>query len=74
MVEMKMGVVESKFADIIWKNEPVLAHEEAHLKRHDHWWKPLGFVILSVTGFIHWSGLHIYCFAGTLNWRATKKS
>ena len=23
MVEMKMGVVESKFADIIWKNEPV---------------------------------------------------
>ncbi len=26
----------------------VLAHEEAHLKRFDHVWKPLGFVLLSV--------------------------
>jgi beta-lactamase regulating signal transducer with metallopeptidase domain len=30
--------------------EYVLKHEYAHLKRHDHWWKPLGFVILAV----HW--------------------
>ena len=28
----------------------VLAHERAHLKRKDHWWKPLGFALLS----IHW--------------------
>ena len=28
----------------------VLAHENAHLKRLDHLWKPLGFVLLS----IHW--------------------
>ena len=28
----------------------VLAHEQAHLKRRDHWWKPLGFVLLAV----HW--------------------
>lgn len=28
----------------------VLAHEKAHLKRRDHWWKPLGFLLLS----IHW--------------------
>lgn len=28
----------------------VLAHERAHLKRKDHWWKPLGFVLLC----IHW--------------------
>ncbi|MBR3293466.1 MAG: hypothetical protein IKI69_03465 [Oscillospiraceae bacterium] len=28
----------------------VLAHERAHLRRRDHWWKPLGFLILS----IHW--------------------
>ena len=28
----------------------VLAHERAHLKRRDHWWKPLGFVLLC----IHW--------------------
>ena len=28
----------------------VLKHEYAHLKRHDHWWKPLGFALLAV----HW--------------------
>lgn len=28
----------------------VLAHEYAHLKRKDHWWKPLGFLLLS----LHW--------------------
>ena len=28
----------------------VLAHEQAHLQRRDHWWKPLGFLLLSV----HW--------------------
>ncbi|MBQ7090497.1 MAG: transcriptional regulator, partial [Clostridia bacterium] len=26
----------------------VLAHERAHLKRKDHWWKPLGFALLTV--------------------------
>ena len=29
----------------------VIAHEEAHLKRKDHWWKPLGFALLSVYWF-----------------------
>ena len=29
---------------------PVIAHEKAHLARRDHWWKPLGFLILAV----HW--------------------
>ncbi len=28
----------------------VIAHERAHLKRRDHWWKPIGFLLLS----IHW--------------------
>ena len=31
--------------------ELVTAHEEAHLKRHDHWWKPMGFMLLSVYWF-----------------------
>ncbi len=31
--------------------EFVIAHEKAHLKRRDHWWKPLGFAILSVYWF-----------------------
>ena len=30
--------------------EHVLAHERAHLKRFDHLWKPLGFLLLAV----HW--------------------
>ncbi len=30
--------------------EYVLEHEKAHLERHDHWWKPLGFVLLA----LHW--------------------
>ena len=29
----------------------VIRHERAHLKRHDHWWKPLGFLLLSVYWF-----------------------
>ena len=28
----------------------VIAHERAHLRRRDHWWKPLGFLLLAV----HW--------------------
>lgn len=28
----------------------VISHETAHLKRRDHWWKPLGYLILC----IHW--------------------
>lgn len=31
--------------------ELVTAHERAHLKRHDHWWKPWGFVILAIYWF-----------------------
>ena len=29
----------------------VVRHETAHLKRHDHWWKPLGFLLLAVYWF-----------------------
>ncbi len=28
----------------------IIAHENAHLKCHDHWWKPLGFLVLA----LHW--------------------
>jgi len=28
----------------------VVAHEQAHIRRRDHWWKPLGFLLLTV----HW--------------------
>ncbi len=29
----------------------VLNHEMAHIRRRDHWWKPLGFLLLSVYWF-----------------------
>ncbi len=29
----------------------VLAHEAAHIRRKDHWWKPLGFLLLTVYWF-----------------------
>lgn len=29
----------------------VLAHENAHIVRRDHWWKPLGFLLLSIYWF-----------------------
>ena len=29
----------------------VIRHEMAHLRRHDHWWKPLGFLLLAVYWF-----------------------
>ena len=28
----------------------VIAHEQAHIHRRDHWWKPVGFILLS----LHW--------------------
>ena len=28
----------------------VIAHEQAHIRRKDHWWKPFGFLLLS----LHW--------------------
>ena len=31
--------------------EPIIAHEKAHLKRLDHLWKPLGFLLLAVYWF-----------------------
>ena len=30
--------------------EHVIAHEESHIQRKDHWWKPFGFVLLA----LHW--------------------
>lgn len=31
--------------------DSVVAHEQAHLHRRDHWWKPLGFLLLTVYWF-----------------------
>ena len=43
--------------------EYVLAHERAHLRRRDHLWKPLGFVLLTVYWFnpILWVAYILLC-------------
>lgn len=33
------------------QRQNVLSHEQAHLARRDHWWKPLGFALLAVYWF-----------------------
>lgn len=42
---------------------PVLAHERAHLARKDHWWKPLGFLLLAVYWFhpLVWLAYFLFC-------------
>lgn len=45
------------------EKEFVLRHEKAHLKRKDHLWKPLGFVILSIYWFqpLCWIAYILFC-------------
>ena len=49
----------------MWENEKeyVLAHEKAHLRRLDHWWKPLGFILLAVYWFnpLVWLSYVLFC-------------
>lgn len=42
---------------------PVLAHENAHLKRRDHWWKPLGYALLTLYWFnpLCWAAYILLC-------------
>lgn len=41
----------------------VVAHERAHIRRGDHWWKPLGFLVLAVHWFnpVVWLGYVLFC-------------
>ena len=41
----------------------VVAHEQAHIKRKDHWWKPLGFLLLTVYWFnpLMWVAYILLC-------------
>lgn len=41
----------------------VIAHEEAHIKRKDHLWKPFGFIILTLHWFnpLMWLGYVLLC-------------
>lgn len=41
----------------------VVAHERAHIRRKDHWWKPLGFLLLTVYLFnpLMWVAYLLLC-------------
>ena len=41
----------------------VLAHERAHLKRRDHWWKPFGYLLLAIYWFnpLVWLAYILFC-------------
>ena len=41
----------------------VVAHEQAHIRRKDHWWKPLGFLLLTVHWFnpLMWAAYILLC-------------
>ena len=43
--------------------EYVIAHEKAHLKRHDNFWKPFGFLLLSIYWFnpVLWVAYVLLC-------------
>ena len=45
------------------QRQNVLSHERAHLTRHDHWWKPLGFALLAVYWFnpLLWLAYALLC-------------
>ena len=45
------------------QRQNVLSHERAHLARHDHWWKPLGFALLAVYWFnpVLWLAYTLLC-------------
>ncbi len=45
------------------QRQNVLSHERAHLARRDHWWKPLGFVLLTVYWFnpVLWLAYTLLC-------------
>ena len=45
------------------QRQNVLAHEQAHLARRDHWWKPMGFALLAVYWFnpVLWLAYTLLC-------------
>lgn len=47
MEDLKLGVVESKFADIIWRNEPLHSRELVALCQQElNWKKPTTYTVL----------------------------
>lgn len=62
-----LGIINPKIylpSDMNPENQSyVLEHEAAHLRHRDHWWKPLGFLLLSIYWFhpIVWVAYILFC-------------
>ena len=62
-----LGIVRPKIylpSDMEPENQSyVLKHEQAHLRHYDHWWKPLGFLLLSIYWFnpLVWAAYLLFC-------------
>lgn len=62
-----LGIIKPRIVLPSFMNEKemeyVLAHEKAHLKRYDHLWKPLGFLLLTIYWFnpIMWVAYIFLC-------------
>ncbi len=43
--------------------EYVIAHEQAHIRRRDHWWKPFGFLLVTLYWFnpVIWLAYVLFC-------------
>ncbi len=41
----------------------IVEHEKAHMERRDHWWKPLGFLLLTLHWFnpVLWAAYVLFC-------------
>ena len=47
MEELKLGAVESRFADIIWRNQPLISRELVKLCQEElNWKKPTTYTVL----------------------------
>ena len=62
-----LGIIKPKIYLPFHMNEQdlqhVVAHEQAHIRRKDHWWKPLGFLLLTVYWFnpLMWVAYVLLC-------------
>lgn len=62
-----LGIINPKIylpSDMAPENQSyVLKHEAAHLRHRDHWWKPLGFLLLCVYWFqpLVWIAYYLFC-------------
>lgn len=41
----------------------IISHEQAHIRRKDHWWKPIGFLLLTIHWFnpLMWTAYILLC-------------